>query len=358
MSASVHQLVPNLAFGDAISQQALTLRRMLRALGCRSEIYAQHVDARLRGEARPFARLRAEQGDRAHVLYHFSIASEVTDTYRLLPNPRTLLYHNITPPGFFRGVNEKVAALCARGRHELAGLAATCELALADSEFNRGELEALGYPKTAVLPIVLDPERFDDRPVARLQGYRDGHVNFLHVGRLVPNKRIEDVIRTFWFYRRKINPDSRLFLVGIDTDMEIYSFALRSLVERLAVPGVAFVGRVDRRELATYYRLAHVYLCMSEHEGFCAPLVEAMHFGVPVIAYAATAVPETVDDAGVLVSEKRFAEVAELVALLGEDGRLRDRLVAAGRERARAFRPEAFEGRVRELLGAAWGGPA
>jgi glycosyltransferase involved in cell wall biosynthesis len=348
---SVHQLVPNLAFGDAISQQALALRRLLRSLGARSEIYAQHVDSRLQGEARPYGRLREEEGTDAVVLFHFSIGSEVTDYYRLLPNPRVLVYHNITPPEFFRGVNERVARLCARGREELAGLRPTCQLALADSEYNRRELEALGFERTEVLPIVLDPDRFAVRPVRRLErAYRDGHVNFLHVGRLVPNKRIEDVIKVFWFYRRRVNPDSRLFLVGIDTDTEVYSFGLRSLVEELELPGVAFVGRATERELATYYRLAHVYLCMSEHEGFCAPLVEAMHFGVPVIAYASTAVSETAGGAAVLVGEKRFPEIAELAALLCEDEPLRARIVAAGRERARAFLPQAVLPKLRVLL--------
>jgi L-malate glycosyltransferase len=352
LERSVHQLVPNLAFGDAISQQALTLRRILRALGARSEIFAEHVDAQLRGEARPYRQLRDEARDGTVALYHFSIGSEVTDLYRLLPNPRILVYHNITPPEFFRGVNAEVARLCARGREELRALRAHCTLALADSEFNRQELAALGFEHTAVLPILLDPERYRVRPVRRLERpYRDGHVNFLHVGRLVPNKRIEDVLKVFYFYRRRINPDSRLFLVGIDTDMEIYSVALRQMIHDLGLSGVAFAGRVSQRELVTYYRLAHVYLCMSEHEGFCVPLVEAMHFGVPIIAYAAGAVPETLGDAGALVLRKDFAEIAELAAMVCEDPTLREALAARGRARAREFLPEAVTPRLERLLG-------
>lgn len=351
MQRSLHQLVPNLAFGDAISQQAMTLRRMLRAAGVRSEIYAEHVDAQLRGQARPYRRLREEAGESAVVLFHFSIGSEVTDLFRLLPNPRVLVYHNITPPDFFAGVNPQVAAMCARGREELGTLRAHCALALADSEFNRRELETLGFARTAVLPIVLDPERYDLRSLRRLERpYRDGHVNFLHVGRLVPNKRIEDVLKVFYFYRRRINPDSRLFLVGIDTDMEIYAVALRQMIHDLDLSGVAFPGRVTQRELVTYYRLAHVYLCMSEHEGFCVPLVEAMHLGVPVIAYAAGAVPETLGEGGALVLRKDFAEIAELAALVCEDAGLRASWVEAGREQARRFLPEAVAPRLRELV--------
>ena len=355
MARSIHQLVPNLAFGDAISQQALTLRRLFRGMGLSSDVFAEHVDVRLRGQARAYRELRREADNGAAVLYHFSLGSELTDLFRLLPNPRALVYHNITPPEFFRGVNGRVAALCARGREELRSLRAHATIAIADSEFNRQELEAFGFERTVVLPIVLDPERYQARPVARLERpYRDGHVNFLHVGRVVPNKRIEDVVKIFYFYRRRINPDSRLFLIGIDTDMEIYSVALRQMIHDLDLSGVEFAGRVRQRELVTYYRLAHVYLCMSEHEGFCVPLVEAMHFGVPVIAYAAGAVPETLGEAGALVVRKDFPEIAELAALVNEDDGLRQDLVARGRARARDFLPEAVLPRLRRLVDSLW----
>jgi L-malate glycosyltransferase len=348
LKRALHQLVPNLAFGDAISQQALTLRALLRSAGFSSEIYAQHVDGRLRGEALPFARL-LDAGDAA-VLFHFSIGSAVTDVFRRFRGPRALAYHNVTPAEFFHGVNERVARDCRAGREELGRLHSVATTAVADSEFNAAELRALGYGEVAVLPIVLDPARYDVRPVRRLERpYRDGHANFLHVGRLVPNKRLEDTIKIFHFFRRHHDAEARLFLVGIDVDTEVYSFALRDLARELGVGGVVFTGGVSQRELVTYYRLADVYLCMSEHEGFCVPLVEAMHFGVPIVAYAATAVPETLDGAGLCVSEKRHAAIAELLALLREDGDVRARLVAAGRERARAFLPDAVRPAVLEL---------
>ena len=348
-------MVPNLAFGDAISQQAVTIRGLLRSLGLASEIYSQNIDVRLQGQARPYKRFREEQGDEARVLFHFSIGSEVADAYRLLPNPRTLVYHNITPPHFFRGVNEAVARLCSRGRKELADLRASSDSALADSELNASEIRELGYDPVEVFPIVLDPARFDRRPERWLErAYRDGHVNLLHVGRLVPNKRLEDLLKVFYFFRRKIQPDSRLLLVGIDTDMEVYSFALRQMIEDLGIPGVAFLGRATRRELTTCYRLAHAYLCMSEHEGFCAPLVEAMHFGVPVVARASSAIPETVGDAAALVTDASFPEVAETVAMACEEGKFREGLVARGRERARAFLPEAVLPRLSELVETVW----
>ena len=344
--------MPNLAFGDAISQQALTLRRILRALGARSEIFAENVDSQLRGEARPYRQLRDEARDGTVALYHFSIGSEVTDLYRLLPNPRILVYHNITPPEFFRGVNAEVARLCARGREELRALRRT---ARSRSPIPSSTVRSSRHSASSIRPscrFSSIPSDTASDPCAVSSGRTgDGHVNFLHVGRLVPNKRIEDVLKVFYFYRRRINPDSRLFLVGIDTDMEIYSVALRQMIHDLGLSGVAFAGRVSQRELVTYYRLAHVYLCMSEHEGFCVPLVEAMHFGVPVIAYAAGAVPETLGDAGALVLRKDFAEIAELAAMICEDPTLREALAARGRARAREFLPEAVTPGLERLLG-------
>jgi L-malate glycosyltransferase len=352
---SVHQLVPNLAFGDAISQQVLTLRRLFRAIGLSSDVFAENVDVRLRGEARPHREIRGAAENGAAILYHFSIGSELSDVFRLLPNSRALVYHNITPPHFFHGVNARVAELCARGTEELRSLRSHATVAIADSEFNRRDLEGLGFQRTSVLPIVLDPERYRVRPVARLErSYRDGHVNFLHVGRLAPNKRIEDVVKVFYFYRRRINPESRLFLVGIDTDMEIYSVAIRQMIQDLGLSGIHFTGRVTQRELVTYYRLAHVYLCMSEHEGFCVPLLEAMHLGVPVIAYDAGATSETLGDGGALVVRKDFPEIAELAALLNEDRSLREDLVARGRARVRDFVPEAVAPQLNALLDSLW----
>ncbi|MGH7818736.1 MAG: glycosyltransferase, partial [Candidatus Binatia bacterium] len=186
------------------------------------------------------------------------------------------------------------------------------------------------------------------------RAYRDGHANFLHVGRLVPNKRLEDVLKIFYFYRKRVDPDARLFLIGIDTDMEIYSFALRQMIHDIGLKGVVFPGRVTERELVSYYRIADVYLCMSEHEGFCVPLLEAMHFGVPVIAYAAGAVPETLGDAGALATRKDFSELAELAALLCSDQRLRGAMVAAGRERVREYLPDAVAPRLTRFVDSLW----
>jgi glycosyltransferase involved in cell wall biosynthesis len=244
------------------------------------------------------------------------------------------IYHNITPAPFFLGFHPHLAGLCHHGRRELAAFAPRTELALGDSEYNRRELEAAGFHKTGVLPIVLDLGLFDRpaSPVVR-RLYDDGRTNILFVGRIIPNKRIEDLVRVFAAYQRWVDPRSRLLLVGDHRGFERYFDRLRELVSELRLDEVVFTGQVDDDELYAYYRDADVFLCLSEHEGFCVPLQEAMHFGVPVVALDAGAVRETLHGGGVLLSDKRPAEVAELLGRLRQDEGLR-REVLATQERA------------------------
>ncbi|HEY7412163.1 MAG TPA: glycosyltransferase family 4 protein, partial [Vicinamibacteria bacterium] len=241
---------------------------------------------------------------------------------------------NITPGEWFLGFHPHLAGLCHHGRRELSAFAARTLLGLGDSEYNRRELEAAGYARTAVLPIVLDLERYRRPPsplVARLYG--DGTVNVLFVGRMIPNKRIEDLVRTFAVFQRAVEPRSRLLLVGDYRGHERYYDRLQEMVHALGVRDVVFAGHVDHDDLLGYYRAAHLFLCLSEHEGYCVPLVEAMLFGLPVIAYDAGAVKETLRGGGLLLAEKRPEVVAELMGRVLRDGAVR-RAVLATQERA------------------------
>ena len=172
----------------------------------------------------------------------------------------------------------------------------------------------------------------------------------MFVGRLSPNKRFEDIILTFYHIKKFVRPDARLLLVGSVQKMTPYFEFLQALVSRLGLSDVVFTGHVSTSQLVAYYQCASVYLSMSEHEGFCVPLLECMHFGVPVVAYKAAAVPETLGGSGILVTDKNYVAVAELVGLLVEDGGLRDQVVARQRERLCDFLPEKVEPRVEELL--------
>jgi glycosyltransferase involved in cell wall biosynthesis len=269
------------------------------------------------------------------------------------PGKRILIYHNITPAECLEPYNEHLAEVCRQGRHALPALAHAVDLALADSPYNCRELAEQGFRNPKVLPILCDWKQWDAVPAdARtLDRYGDDWINFLFVGRLSPNKCQDDVIRAFADYNRRIDRRSRLMLVGSWRYMERYWEELWAVARSHGVEDHVFVpGHVRPEELISYYRLADVFLCLSEHEGFCVPLLEAMHHEVPILAYAATAVPDTLGPVGLLVRRKDFSALAELAHLLICDADLRNQVVRRQRQRLADFRPEAIAGQFRSYL--------
>jgi len=287
------------------------------------------------------------------LVYHAAHASPLGTWVAGVDAVKVVDYHGITPPEFVRAYDPGLAVALARARSELEALAGQADLAIAHSVYMERELQEMGFVTTATLPLLVDPARLsgpaDESVMARLRAGKRGH-DLLFVSRLAPNKRIEDLVKVFAIYRRAWCREARLFVVG-RPDTGAYAETLRRFVERLGVEEVHFAGRVGDAELSAYYRCADAFVSMSEHEGFGLPWIEAMSFGVPVLAYAAGALPETIGDAGILFSDICYEEVAALIdAVLGDEA-LRARLAAAGRLRAAAFGPLAFEARVRELFG-------
>jgi L-malate glycosyltransferase len=310
----VHQLLAALSYGDAISNEALAIQGHLRAAGFESDIFAEGIHPRMARLARPLWEYEQVSSARTVCLFHFSIGSAASRLIHRAPDRLVCVYHNITPGEWFLGFHPHLAGLCYHGRRELAAFAARTELGLADSEFNRRELEAAGYARTAVLPIVMDLSAAGSAPAAvsrRL--WDDGRVNVLFVGRIIPNKKIDDLIRAFALYQRHLQASSRLLLVGDYRGHERYFDRLQEMVRALGVQEVVFTGHVDDDDLRAAYAAADLFLCLSEHEGYCVPLVEAMAASVPVVAYDAGAVAETLRGGGLLLREKDPATVAETV---------------------------------------------
>jgi glycosyltransferase involved in cell wall biosynthesis len=328
--------VAALSYGDAIGNEALAIQGHLRRAGFESDIFAERVHPRMAHLARPLWEYGDVSSPETVCLFHFSIGSAAGRLIYHAPDRLVSVYHNITPADWFLGFHPHLAGLCHHGRRELAAFASRTELGLADSEFNRRELEAAGYRRTAVLPIVvdLDDYRRPASPVAR-RLYDDGRVNVLFVGRIIPNKRIEDLIGVFALYQRHVEPRSRLLLVGDYRGHERYYGRLQERVRRLGADEVVFTGHVDDDDLRAYYSAGDVFLCLSEHEGYCVPLLEAMAFGLPVIAYDAGAVAETLRGGGILLRQKRPEVVAELLGRVREDHTLRAAVLRT-QERARA----------------------
>ena len=336
----VHQVLATLGYGDAIGHEVLGIQRVLRTAGYESEIFVETADYRLEPQTRDFRELIDCSRRDNLLLHHFSLGSKASRTAFALPDRMALIYHNITPPDYFVGVHRTLARQCFRGRRELQAYADRCDLALGDSEFNRQDLEALGFPRTAVLPVVPDFSHLERQPNALVaRGFDDEWTNVLFVGRMIANKKIEDLIRFFHAYQAFFNPRSRLLLVGARSGFERYVASLNQLVAALEADHVHFIGHVSDEELVALYDVADVFLCASEHEGFCVPIVEAFYKQVPVIAYAATAVPATMDGAGVLFDDKDPMHVAALIDAVVSNASLQDAIVdgqLAAVERLRA----------------------
>lgn len=345
--AAVHQVLATLGYGDAIGNEVLGIQRVLRAAGYESEIFVETADPRLEDLTEDYRDLPHASHPDNILLHHFSLGSRASRLAYALPERMALIYHNITPPEYFIDVHHRLVQLCYLGRRELGLYANRVELGLGDSEYNRQELEALGFPRTDVLPVVPDFVHLAGPPNYMQAGeFDDGWVNVLFVGRIIPNKRIDDIIRFFHAYNRYFNPRSRLLLVGSHAGFEGYLTSLQEMIYRLGIRHVHFLGHVSNDELVAYYELADVFLCASEHEGFCVPLVESFHMGVPVLAYAAAAVPGTMDGAGILYKDKDPLRVAALIDIIATDRDLAERIVAGQDEALDRLQKKDFAGKL------------
>jgi glycosyltransferase involved in cell wall biosynthesis len=265
----------------------------------------------------------------------------MTEAFARLPQGRVLQYHNVTPARFFAPYDAGIFRIAALGRAELQTLVGQTDAALGDSEYNRQELEAYGFSNTGVFPIAVDPDRIRKAPrrPALERVLSDGLMNFLFVGRIVPNKKIEDHIKLAEHYKRYVDTEYRFIFVGKTDGVPHYYNTVRALVAEYQMPADRFIftGPVPEEDLATYYRMARVYISLSEHEGFCVPLLEAMAADVPVLAYASTAVPDTLGGAGVQFAPKDLEYAAEVLGELTYNDDLRDRVIAGQRRRLEDF---------------------
>lgn len=356
---ALHQFVPTFEPG-AVGGHMLELQRLAREeLGVESELFAEYTQGAYEGGAhhhRDYGRRMAARPDDV-LLYHMAIGSVVADFVADRPERLVVDHHNVTPGEFLQPWEPAAAYGCSWGRAQLRELAGRADLGVADSPYNEEELRAEGYVDTATAPILLDLRSFerevDEAAVARLLATKEERrgADWLFVGRVSPNKCQHDLVKALAVYRRLYDPDARLHLVG-GSSSDVYVEAIERFAAELGLAdAVHLVGAVTPGELAAYYRTADVLVCVSEHEGFCIPLLEAMHHRVPVVAYASTAVPGTLGDGGLLLPSKSPAAVAAAVARVLGDDVVREKLVAAGTARLADFSLERTRARWVQVLG-------
>jgi glycosyltransferase involved in cell wall biosynthesis len=343
MPQTIHQFVPNFAAGDAIGAHVRHTQRLLREAGFRSEIFYDEAQAAVRKLGRPrasFDRDRDGDGGHAWILFHLSTGSDMTSYLLDLDLPYAVYFHNITPPEFFDRWEPGAAENLRRALGDVRRLASRCRFAMANSQFSERDLIAAGYAPTCAMPVLVDWAEYDATPnprvLARLR--RDvGGTRWLFVGRVAPNKCQHDVIAAFAAYTQLYEPEARLTLIGGRTS-NVYFRSLELLAEELGVAeAVEMTDAIPFDEVLAHWHAADVYVALSEHEGFGVPALEAMTFGIPVVCFASSALPETVSDAGILLTDKDPVIVATAVQRVVTDDVLRKELVDAGTERRKAY---------------------
>lgn len=311
----VWQLLPTLSYGDAVGNDCLAVAALLTDKGVENQIGAENIHPKLKKDAVSFEKAKDQIRDNDLIIYHLSVGTPISAYVRDLPNPKIVIYHNITPSTFFQGYSSIHVDATRKGREEMAFLADKVDLAIADSTYNAKELEELGYPSPKVIPILLPFDDYTQEPdKATMEKLADGRTNILFVGRIAPNKCQEDIIAVFSEYVKNYDSKARLILAGSPVGMEIYEKRLKEYVQTLDLQEqVAFTGHTSFSEILAFYKSAHAFVIMSEHEGFCVPVVEAYLFGVPVMACDFGAIGETMGNAGVLLSRKEPARAAAVL---------------------------------------------
>jgi glycosyltransferase involved in cell wall biosynthesis len=339
----VHQLLSGAGPVDAVTNQARAYRVLFDRWGWGGSDHAVYLDPRVDG----FAPLRdLDPGPDDVLLFHYSAYAPRLAAQLDRPQGKLVVSHNITPARWFWDASPMIAVQCAVGREQLPRFARAADLAVGVSAYNTAELREAGARETAVVPILFDPARFGSAPPAT-----PGPATVLMVGRIAPHKRHDLLIRAFALYRRERAPDARLVVVG-EPMTAGYGEAVRGLADRVAPGAVTFASGISEAELGAHWASASAFVCLSEHEGFCIPLLEAFHFGVPVVARAIGGMAEVAGDAALLLDGEEVdpALVAELVHLAVSDGVLRDELVRRGRARLPAYAYDVTAGKLRAAV--------
>ncbi|RKG71015.1 glycosyltransferase [Corallococcus terminator] len=342
---AVHQLIPSFGPGDASGQAALHLQLLLRRMGHAGDIYAEEVGAGLEGMARHVFALRPKPDDL--VLYHHGIASPLSGRLMHMDCKRGVVFHNISPARFYPGTPLEHALVA--GRAQVAAMAPFLDVSIGDSDYNCAELRVAGHRNVHTVQLFIEPERFaaSGADAEMLAGLSGPGPTLVSVSRVMPHKRFEDLLALHRELLR-IRPQARLLLVGGYEAGSRYFKGLQK--EAKALGGVEFLGRLTHAQLVAVYRSASVFVSMSEHEGFSVPIIEAMASQVPVMAYAAAAVPETMGGAGIGFDQKRFAFLAELAVDLSEDLALRQSVIEGQTRRLQHFSPAATQVSLEKAL--------
>lgn len=345
------QVLPTMSYGDAVSNDAINIDKILKKNGYEAEIYAENIDKRMKDKVFKISKLKKVNKNDI-LIYHKSTGTDLSFLLEKYKCKKVMRYHNITPGKYLEQYNKYLYNLVEYGRKGLEYASKYFDYSLADSKYNKSELDELKYKNTITLPILIPFEDYRkefDRKV--IKKYSDGKKNILFVGRITPNKTQEDIIKSFYYYKNYVNKNSRLILVGNDNGFENYSDLLKKLIKELELENdVVFSGHVKFEEILAFYRVADLFLCMSDHEGFCVPLVESMFFEVPILAYNSSAIKDTLGNSGIIVNKKDYFLISELMNFILSDENIKKEIIKKQNKRLEDFQLEKIEKQLLEFI--------
>lgn len=344
------QIVPTLAYGDAVGNDAMALKCVIQDMGFDTEIYAENIAHPRKVHAELIDQIPTLLKDDIAIL-HLSTGAKINNDFANFSCRKIIRYHNVTPPEFFEENDSFIADVNKKALQSVEYLADKVDYCLADSEFNRQDLISYGYKcKIDVLPILIPFEDYTKKADEKiLKKYKNVPV-ILFTGRIAPNKKHEDLIKSFCVYKKYYNPEAVLILVGSYKQSDIYFQKLIKYLEDIDAKDVIFTGHIHFDEILAYYQVANIFLCQSEHEGFCVPLVEAMFFDVPIVAYNSTAIPSTLGKCGFVMDTKDPLLVAGVLNEIYKRMEIRNQLIIEQRKRLEEFSFERIKNQFEMLI--------
>ncbi len=352
----VVQITPAFSVGDAVGENALAIHRYLRGQGVETFIMTPDIKSEHPAVKPIDFDFLKKLTPKDAVLYHIAVATPFASLIPELAAKKVIISHNVTPPAFYAEIAPEIAELLEKTLKELRFFVANqhrIDAFVGVSRYNTEQLRKMGAERCYTVPLVIDWSRFERGANPYFASlFQDDRVNLLFVGRIVPNKKIEDLIKFLFYYKEAISPRVRLVIAGNTKSLPRYSLALKDLAERffLRSDEVVFTGWVEEDELIALYKTAHVFVSASEHEGFGVPFVEAMHFRLPIIAYDAAAVAETIGGGGVLMRTKRPDLWGEAIYELVTNRELREKIQQNQARRIEQLRAQRSEEKLFNLI--------
>lgn len=341
------QVLDALDYGDGVSNDVINKHNIFLEMGFEAEIYSKWSNEKVNNFRKEITKLKVDKND--ILLHHFSGKSNILDEVMKAKCKKYLVYHNITPESYLKSdINGESYN---EGIKQIEKMHINYSGFLADSEYNAECLRNIGITRDIdILPIAINFSNIDTYLKKHTKSQKMEKI-FLFVGRVAPNKKHEDIIDIFDYYYKNIDSNCKLIFVGNYVDYMDYYIKLQEKLKLLCLSNtVVFTGKVDEKQLYQNYLDADIFICMSEHEGFCIPLLESMYCGLPTLAYDAGAIKTTMGDSGVIISYKNKERIAKLIYIILNNKRINKQIIDKQNKWVRQFAKEEIKLQIKDLI--------